>query len=169
MLINPYAFGGGGGETLLTCDAADFDGTNDVLTKASFTGQADSKTGILSVWFQLDRSGSGNSQDFMSCVKADHSIVFEFTAAGGVPANTPNLFWSDATGTILNIGSTVTVSTATWYHLLASWDINSSLFHFYLNDVDRKSATLTANRTVPMGTTQEWSVGDYSARSMAPG
>jgi uncharacterized protein YaiE (UPF0345 family) len=141
-------------------DAADFDGTNDYLTRGSFTGQADSKLGILAVWFQLDTTAS--LQDLLSCVKADATLVLEFSlmraAASGV-----GIYLGDSTGTILQMNSSISLATGTWYNLLASWNVGSSLTHLYINDIDRKSvAAGPVDRTVPMTTTQQWSVGSYA-------
>lgn len=141
-------------------DAADFDGTNDYLTRGSFTGQADSRKGVLSAWILVDTTAS--LQDLLSCVKADSTIVLEFSAMRSAGTG-PRIFMGDSIGTILQMDSTISLSAGTWYHLLASWDVSISASHLYINDVDRKNVTAGPNnRDVPMGTTQEWSVGAYS-------
>lgn len=145
--------------TIISVDAADFDGTNDYLTRSSFTGQANTKTGIVSVWFRVDALPPATVFELLAAFKTA-SLDLEIWARN--PINVCGVFFGDGTGTLLQMSSSVAVTTGTWYHMLASWDLASSTTHFYLNDVDRKNVTAgPTNRTVPLGSTDQWSVGTY--------
>lgn len=145
----------------LTCDAADFDGTNDRLTKGSYTSQADSKSGILAAWVQFD-SLTGQRSIFGGVKTSDSTIVLDFiwSAPGGVIYIEAN----DGSGTIFRLETSgITISTGSWYSILASWDMASSSTHLYINDVDRKSVAAGPNdRTLILASVTEWTVGDYS-------
>lgn len=124
--------GGGAGADLI-CDAADFDGSNDWLSRASaFSNQVDSKVGILSLWLNSDSfaltrtwlNGVNGSTDSFNNDEQASSTIPRLT--GIVSSNAELLLDSDTA-----------LSTSTWYHLLYSWDGATGAMHFYLNDVDR--------------------------------
>src|SRR3990167_2022236 len=109
------------GQTLSTVDSADFDGTNDVMTRgAALTGIADSKSGILSLWARID-GGDGATRRIFSCATVQ---------AGQVNLTSTNNFQVIAQNstptTILSIASTTAYTAgATWLHFLASWNLRS--------------------------------------------
>lgn len=137
------------GERLLTVDSADFDGTNDYMTRTTLVGAADSKSGILSYWVRID-----SNVDFARALvinTAANAIRFiSFTrgtiAGGGDVDGQIGIWGRNSAGTqILKIGTASAPSaSATWLHFLASWDLAASTARVYLNDVqDETITTLT--------------------------
>ena len=125
----------------LLCDAADFDGTNDSMTRSSsMTGQADSKTGILSMWFKVDDlSGSGVSNDDVILVHDATTNVFGVSINHG----TDILTISGADGTGINrlvMQTNSSLATTGFYHVLASWDLAAATGQLYINDVSDLAA-----------------------------
>lgn len=120
-----------------TVDAVNFDGTNDYMTRgANLTGIADSSTGILSAWVNLNAAPAGGLNVFTNDL---------FTASLGIDLNNDDKVYIDiAESTFtdyLGLISTGTVtSTDGWVHILASWNVNftsgSRVAHLYINDAD---------------------------------
>lgn len=159
FLLNPYRFAASGPSSIVV-DAADFDGTNDYIRRtAAMTGQAASKTGILSFWWNTDTTAA------KTAITADTNVspttsLFEVDLSTNV-----SLFLSDTTGTLFNLFSTSNpIGTGAWKHVLSSWDINASLLHLYVNDLNVKDAgsSVAGNRNAPWNTFTEWTIGDYS-------
>ena len=123
---------GTGAAAAFTCDAADFDGTNDYMTRgAALTGIVDDPQGILSCWVRFD-GGDATGQQIMSSggywqvrKNAANKIFFECVGNGGL-----QLF--DAT-----CDTTTLTADATWHHIGLSWDMNFSagnkLFSAYID------------------------------------
>lgn len=145
---------------LVLCDSADFDGTNDYMTRgASLTGAADSKTGILSFWFRTDAGDGTDRTIFMSAT----------TLAGATPRFRVRHLTTDAVGfigvnaagtIILNLSSTTTYAAgATWRHFLSSWNLavggSQSL---YITGVSDLTTTTFTDDTVD-NTVADWAVG----------
>ena len=124
-----------------TPGAVEFDGTNDVMSRSTdFTGNAASQVGTLSFWY-LPSTGSGFTE-----------YVYASTGAGGVinyvaqlaaSSALELLFLSSTGGTVVNLGSTVLVtSTGGWRHIAAAFDMASTgKSHLYIDGVDAKSST----------------------------
>lgn len=142
-------------------DSADFDGTGDAMTRgADLTGNADSKSGILSVWVRLD-GGDGNALD----------VIEGTTTVGGTTPRffftriaTTNLFrvqGRNAAGTVILQADSNTAYTAgaTWLHLLASWDLATAAAHFYVNDSSDLAAGSTLTDDTIDYTLADWGVG----------
>ena len=109
------------------CDSADFDGTNDYMTRgAGLTGAADSKTGIISAWVRLD---SGNGID---------RILWPASNGAELLWNAANRFQvilKNSAGTELASPSTsVYAAGVTWRHVLASWNLATPEINIYVND-----------------------------------
>lgn len=148
-----------------TCDAADFDGTNDFMTRgAGLTGAVDGKQGIFSAWVRLD-GGDGTALTLFESV----------TLLGG---NTPrltvdrlslNLFRvqarNSANTVILNLLTNNTyIASATWLHVLASWDLaTAGARHLYINDVSDINVTIFTNDTI------DYTVGDWGCGAVPNG
>lgn len=116
-----------------TCDAADFDGTNDWMERdADLTGLSDSRTGILSFWIRLD-GGNGAAMRVLGSSGGSYRIAREAT-------DKFNFRLFNAAFTSEFSFSTVNTYTAsgTWLHVLASWDTNATagnkIAHLYIND-----------------------------------
>lgn len=136
-------------------DAADFDGTNDYLSRASsMTGQAASKSGIVSMWCSLDVTT--DLYIFTASNDPDIYAVFafgDFVATDSFLGNTEsdNLLATDDTAR----------STSAWYHLLFSWNGATGVAQFYINDVAASGAlgVSAANVDTHWNLTDLWTVG----------
>lgn len=163
MTIQQMLLGASSAAAPFIVDAADFDGTNDYLSRASaFTGQADSKSGILSVWvrFDVDPTIGVIREIFagritagplvMNCNLADSAPNDIFGAQTLDVTQTPQLTGTEATDRSIN----------TWYHLLWSWDGASTVAQFYINDTAASGGTVTStNVTSDYSHVNTWSVG----------
>lgn len=142
----------------LTCDAADFDGT-DVMTRgANMTGAVDSKLGLLSFWMRLD-GGNGNLQYPLIGIKQP----FDQATLIASRDNQNKIVIQDGQYLSYYLQSTSTyTSGATWRHILASWDSGAGNKHLYINDTDDLdgAASSTSNFACPYSTGTDWAVGD---------
>ena len=151
----------------LIVDAADFDGTNDFMTRgATLTGAADSKTGILSAWVRFDgHDGVGDG------------ILGSATTVGGT---TPRFYvnrmatnkiqisaFNAAASQILILNSVnAFVASATWRHILASWDMATvGARSVYMGDVDETDVATFTNDTIDY-TVADWAVGAIANGSL---
>jgi hypothetical protein len=144
------------------CDSADFDGTNDRLTRgAGLTGAADSKSGVLSFWARLD-GNDGATRQIIAAATTVGGSTLRFRARFLIATNIFTISGFNAAGTeILTIpSSTAYTAAATWRHFLASWNLATGAGHLYVGDVsDLGSATLTDD-TIDY-TLADWGVGDH--------
>lgn len=148
----PAAGGGGGGA--YTVDAADFDGTNDWLSRgAGLTGAADGKSGILSYWFYPEANQSvlmthviGTASKFSCTNNTDRTISISATRA--------------ADATAIMAGNTTSLFTANaWNHVAFSWDLAATVAHMYLNGASAGTFAILTNDTIPYATgTTNWTV-----------
>lgn len=142
----------------LIVDAADFDGTNDYLTRgAALTGVADGKSGILSYWFNPEgggitavifsnRNSAGTGSKILVLQNSDNTVTISCTR----PA--------DAL-TVLS-GTTGAFNLNAWNHLLIAWDLAATTAQMYLNGVSTGSFSITTNDTIGYATSiANWSVG----------
>ena len=141
--------------------SADFDGTNDYMTRgAGLTGAADSKTGILSLWIRKD-GGDGAAQRVLSSATTAAGAT-ERAAVGWAADNTFVIeFYDNAGAVAVNMATTSTfTASATWFHILASWNstAGSQVTHLYVNDVsDKASESFGANNI--KYATGDWGIG----------
>lgn len=126
MFLNPYRFG----PAALVCDGADFDGTNDYMTRgAGLTGAADSKSGIFSGWIRLDGGNAVNMRVLGNSlgILVSRSVSNEFQVIGRNASATQIL--------LLRTAPSYTASAA-WVHVLMSWDLSTvGARHLYIDDV----------------------------------
>ena len=106
----------------------DFDGAADYLSKgADLTGAADSKTGILSIYFRIDAVlaatrmffRGGNCYFFINAAEKNQ-LYIEDTAAG----------------VCINVTASTAIGDSLFHHILLSWDTATLTKHVYLDDVD---------------------------------
>jgi hypothetical protein len=126
----------------LIADAADFDGTNDYILKGSgLTGAVDSKTGIFSAWMRID-GGDGADQALLEGytsgslnlrIRRQANNKFGFIL-------TPNTGGDGINGIYMQTVNTYLAS-ATWLHVLMSWDLGAVVSHMYINDVSDKAVS----------------------------
>ena len=152
-----------------TCDAADFDGTNDWLNRgADFTGSADSSLGIFSGWVRID----GSDATYMGIVRhvsgqcnIERTSGDKFEVELWDPTNMVN---------VVRMRSTTSYTTSTtWLHFLASWSTNftagNKLTHLYINDVDDKNLLVDSVSGSDVDyTPTDWAVGARSAAGAGP-
>ena len=144
-----------------TCDAADFDGTNDALNRgADFTGAADSSQFILSFWFRID-GGDGVNMRLLRGASSGFDLmrqttnVFRFDIYDN--ADVTELVRMDTVGTY--------TTSATWRHFLASCDTNftagNKLTHMYITDVSDKNLIVDSalGNTINL-THTEWRISE---------
>lgn len=147
---------GGGG---FLVDAADFDGTNDYLSRAaSMTGQTASKSGIVSFWVRFDTGPDSNllnasaaANPFGAWAIADSIATDAFIGNTSNGAGTDNYLAAEGSSRSLN----------TWYHVLSSWDGAAGVAQCYINDAAMTGGlgVTAANVSVPWNTTDLWTVG----------
>jgi concanavalin A-like lectin/glucanase superfamily protein len=152
---------GAQGQPLIVVDSADFDGTNDYMTRgAGLSGAADSKTGILSLWLRLD-GGNAASMFLLTGSNAlggGTSDGLRLTRDG---ANNLVVSADNAAGSGVLYLSTVNtyVASATWLHILSSWNLATpGTGRLYINDVSDYSESVYTNDTIDY-TKADWAVG----------
>jgi len=131
-------------QPLITCDAANFDGTNDYLTHgaSALTGVSNSKKGIYSAWIRFN-GGNGTAINF----------IYSNTAAIWIVRTAGNVLWVQGYNTggsvILNLSTTNTyTSGSTWYHFLISWDLGAGAASIYVNDVSSATSSSITNDSI---------------------
>lgn len=152
-------------------DSADFDGSNDYMLRGGgLTGASDSKSGILSTWVRLD-AGTGTQRLIGSSVSAgtaaDRWRSSRVTISGPFVVIGNN----SAGATILQLTSTTSyAASATWRHLLASWDLAAAAAHLYVNDVSDLAGGATLTNDTLDYTVGDWGIGgDSNAGSKLDG
>ena len=147
-----------GPQPLLVCDSADFDGANDYMTRGgALTGSADGKSGILSFWIRFD--GTTTEQRIFG--NTSGGTLF-FTVSRVTSDSIIQIIGRNAAGvTILDLPTSSTfAASATWYHILASWDLSNTVGHLYVNDVsDVGSTTLTDDTINYANVSEGWHIG----------
>ena len=142
---------------LLVCDSADFDGTNDYMTRgAGLDGAADSKSGIISCWARID-GGDASTLIILDAI-IGATIPFRLRRLN---TNLIVITGENAAGTdILELTTVATyTSSATWLHILSSWNLAvPGASHLYINDVSDKSATTFTDDTIDY-THTDWGIG----------
>src|SRR3990167_920005 len=139
--MNQQLLLGSYGTPLIVVDSADFDGTNDYMTRGSgLTGAEDSATGILVVWLRID-GGDGTVRRF-------------FNGLGSVGGSIRGSRWSLTAGNLFLVSlfdtsnsivyqmssSGTYTAGATWRCFLTSWDRSANdLSHLYEADTDVKT------------------------------
>ncbi len=150
-----------GGDTLVNVDSADFDGTNDFMTRgAGLSGAADSGSGIFAAWLRFD-GGDGSFQEFLRSSTTSFAVERD-------TSNVLTLFARNPSGsTVLDLKTVNTyLAGSTWRHYLASWDLSvPGASHVYVNDVsDINVVTFTASGTIDY-TVPNWGVGCFPPSS----
>ena len=147
-----------GGTPLIIVDAAKFDGTNDYMLRgADLTGIADGKSGILSFWYRVD-GGDGtarwpmsNSASVFSGIQIRHHSDNKIIVSGNNAAGT----------SILVMSTSAITASATWLHILSSWDLATGVLNLYVTDVSDKTVVTNTNDTIDYAAAAalNWSIG----------
>ena len=126
------------GTAAYAVDAADFDGTNDYITRgAGWTGATDSSTGIISFWFRIDGGDAALQTIFKMVVSATDTCSVQRLATNKLQVQ---LRPSGAGQTYSFTSTTSYTTSTTWRHFLASWDTNAAqgakdaLAHLYITN-----------------------------------
>lgn len=137
----------------IRCDAADFDGTNDYMSRgADLSGNADGKTGTVSFWFRMD-GGNGAAQYLLSN-STDRFLILRQTN------NTLTVAGKDSADAVRMLADTTATFTAgaTWNHIAVSWDLAAGpAIQMYLNGVSHGSVS-GADANIDY-TAADWTVG----------
>lgn len=159
VIMSHHALMAGYGNPQIIVDGADFDGTNDYMTRAGLSGAVDSKKGIISAWMRLD-GGDGSQLDLIMGDDGSASFMVYRSSPNKIGING----WSSAPSLPLMLLTNNTyTSSATWVHLLASWDLAITTSHLYINDVSDKHVSSTQNNETLVYTHTQWRVGSDSA------
>lgn len=148
------AFRGG---AAYVASASDFDGTNDYMRRgADLTGNADSKVGLVSVWFNLEGGNGANlgiltSYDTYFAIIRHNAGKMRITAKSSAGAQ---ILYMDSTGTYASGGG--------WHHLLAAWNLASAVGQLYIDSADVRSASPTLTDSNIDYTRTEWHAGEGS-------
>jgi hypothetical protein len=129
------------------CDSADFDGANDFMARgASLDGIVDSKLGIFSAWVRLDGGDGAN----ITMLAINDGATLDFR----IERRSTNVFAviaENAAGTnvvVIETSATYTAS-ATWLHVLMSWDVSlGGLGNLYINDVSDRATSVFDDDTL---------------------
>jgi len=140
---------------MIVCDSADFDGTLNKMDRVALVGAADSKSAILSAWIRLD-GDDGGVQRFLQGVEGTVQFLF---LRGTV--NTFRISADNAASTeiLLLASDTAYTTSATWLHLLVSWDLAAAAAHLYVNDVEDLAAGPTLTNDTIDYTLADWDFG----------
>ena len=129
-----------------------FDGSADYLNRgAGLTGAADSKTGIISLWYKPEAGAT--SQFFFG---EEGYVTFNHTTTTNVVA--VSLFNSDGVTAALTMSSATGLNIGVWNHIVASWDTATSTAQFYLNGVSSVSIGTQNDLTIDY-TRTDWAIG----------
>jgi hypothetical protein len=154
-LTNPYRYGAGP----IICDAAHFDGTNDILKRGgALSGISDSGSGILSLWIKFDLA----SYQVVSAGERD--TYAKFFSAKDTPGVMLFIVTREAdTTAIVTHNSASAKSLGVWYHELRSWDRSASVSQLYVNDVSEGTPTFggSAGDVCPYSTMVDWQIGAH--------
>lgn len=139
-------------------EGADFDGTNDHMARGgALTGVADSKTGIVSMWFLVDGFYSAMTLLQMQAGADNH---FQITAGD---AGVLQFFAADSFGTtVLGFAASTEFGRGVWYHVLASWDSSTGVEWCYVNDVQQTLTAVERNNLNIDYTTTNCFIGAYN-------
>ena len=151
------------GPQLLLCDSADFDGTNDFMTRgADLTGSSDGKQGTVSMWFRLD-GGDGSDMTMFQAATTLGGAVSRWRVRR-VSADIIDIIGANAAGTtILDIETSTTYTAgATWRQLLASWNLATGASHLYITDVDDLTVTTETDDSIDY-TVADWAIGGQAS------
>lgn len=128
------------GNPLIVVDSADFDGANDYLTNSSLAGTTDSTSGIISFWYRID---GGNGIDRGILVSYGNAPTYPGTFAlthNGFDnrigfSATSNANVGDPPDTLVSVLTSPLAASASWHHILLSFNTTTSQVHMYVDDI----------------------------------
>ncbi len=149
-----------GGEIDLSARDAQFDGTNDWLSRgADLTGIVNGKVGTVSFWIKSGADAQNNEIIVNQNLSGASTGRFRIKLAG----NKIEIAGKNTGATeILKIESSAnSVQVADgWVHVMASWDLATSAEHLYINGVSDITVTTSTNDNIDYtSTTPDWGIG----------
>lgn len=150
----------GGGVPVYLTSSADFDGTNDYMTRgAGLTGAADSKVGILSFWHRMDGGDGAQKAILAASTTVGGASSRQLVFFNGVSNRLQIVFKDAADATVLNAttGASFTTS-ASWHHFLISWNLATSQCQIYVDDIVDTNTPSITNANIDY-TLADWSIG----------
>jgi hypothetical protein len=117
---------------MATTSALDFSGSGHYFKNtADWTGNANSKSGILSVWFRAD---GGDGTNRFTVGATSHNFYAQ-------ASTTDNKFFilGENTGGATRLrmeGDTATLADSGWHHVIASWNLATPVGHLYLDGAE---------------------------------
>lgn len=159
--LRAKASAGGGPAPDYAIDAADFDGTNDWMTRgAALTGAADSKRVSFSFWLAKDNVGTIGRIFSSGTAIGNTRFRFDTTAANLIQIVGKNA----ANTTILDVSSSAHSVASAWIHVLGSFDLaDTAKRHLYINDVSELTTVTTyTDDTMDFASPTNASVGAFT-------
>lgn len=143
-----------------------FDGVNDYLSRgADFTGLADGDLGTLSFWMNPAAEVTGGAGILHAHTGAANRFRAKITNVSG--NNRIDIEAWDSGGTSrldLRTSQFIDYSNS-WYHVVASWDVQNGLRHLYVDDIsDAATSTSSSTNTLDY-TAGNWWVGSENSGS----
>lgn len=145
--------------------AVDFNGTTTWLERdADYTGNADSKSGTVSIWVKFDAVGATQY-----LIEGAQSRTTIWVSGGGVL----RIELKDSANVMLvqfdqNTANFSAMTAGNWYHILASWDKSvETRRHLYINNTECLTATTFLSDNVDVNTASidytqtDHSIGSY--------
>ena len=139
--IGPARLPSGGEPVAYSTTAIDLDGVSDRYRSASLTSQVNSKKGILSFWFRLDGRDGANRRIYVS------QTAYVDIAIRSTDLLTIQIY-SVIDGLLVNLSTVSTfTASASWRHLLASWDTSIGAGAIYVDDALDSSGSVSMDAT----------------------
>ena len=147
----------------LIVDAADFDGTNDYMTRGDdLGGVANSPDGIVSFWVRKD-GGDGSIQAVLVNDTTGSKVSIVLGTFGRVQIDLGDLFPSSSLS--IETEDNGLLAGTGWHHVLASWRVNQAISHLYLDDVSDRIVSVSGDTTVGYLDATNWGIGAYTNAS----
>jgi hypothetical protein len=141
--VGPPPVAGGG----YTAQGVSFSATTLMHSAAALTGVADSKTGMVSFWFR-------------GAAATDSANIIVFDASSGhfqiarLSSGIMRVTCTDSTATNnMQVTTTATfLSTGSWKHFIASWNLATATIQSYVEDVSDATILTNVNSTIAYAT-----------------
>jgi len=164
MLMMPMSMWASGDGIVV--DAADFDGTNDYMTRgAGLTGAADSKLLTQVIWFRLDGTAGNNRFIHGATTVGGGTSRFRSGCTAVGPGLMEILGLNAAGSTVLSVRSTTALSDGEgiWRCMMASFDLSDTgKRNLYFGDVDELDVVTYTDDSIDF-TLADWAVGALAA------
>lgn len=121
------------------------------MVSGSLAGATSNKVGAISLWIRIDGSTGGEQTIFELSSGSTPDFRISYNASGHL-ANFRIVGANSAGTTILDMSTSAGYSPgATWYNLLASWNLATAATSFFVNNSSDKTTTTATNDTINYG------------------